>query len=125
VCNLLLINIVDVVIYDFFIGRELNPRVGPVDLKFFCELRPGLIGWIMLDLSFVAEVLANGQFPSAALLLVTAFHALYVADALYHEVVCTRSLMCDIIILIFSIFCDYMFGIIKRVSAVFKRLTLR
>jgi len=67
-------------------GRELNPRIGPIDLKFFCGLRPGLIGWIMLDLSFVAESIASGQFPTAALLLVTAFHALYVADALYHEV---------------------------------------
>jgi len=70
-------------------GRELNPRIGPIDLKFFCELRPGLIGWIMLDFSFIAEVVANGQFPSAALVLVTAFHVLYVADALYHEVLCT------------------------------------
>nr|XP_055180063.1 delta(14)-sterol reductase LBR isoform X2 [Nyctereutes procyonoides] len=32
-------------IYDFFIGRELNPRIGTFDLKYFCELRPGLIGW--------------------------------------------------------------------------------
>jgi len=70
-------------------GRELNPRVGPIDLKFFCELRPGLIGWVMLDFSFIAEVLSRGQFPSAALLLVTAFHTLYVADALYYEVICT------------------------------------
>ena len=33
-------------IYDFFIGRELNPRIGALDLKYFCELRPGLIGWV-------------------------------------------------------------------------------
>lgn len=33
-------------LYDFFIGRELNPRVGNFDLKYFCELRPGLIGWV-------------------------------------------------------------------------------
>ncbi|XP_072101883.1 delta(14)-sterol reductase TM7SF2 isoform X2 [Mobula birostris] len=32
-------------IYDFFIGHELNPRIGNFDLKYFCELRPGLIGW--------------------------------------------------------------------------------
>ena len=37
-------------IYDFFIGRELNPRIGSFDLKFFCELRPGLIGWTVLNL---------------------------------------------------------------------------
>merc|ERR1712232_1360190 len=37
-------------VYDFFIGRELNPRIfnGTFDLKQFCELRPGLIGWSVL-----------------------------------------------------------------------------
>ena len=89
--NLLLMYIVGIFIYDFFMGRELNPRLGPIDLKFFCELRPGLIGWIMLDFSFIAEAVAKGQFPSVALLLAAAFHVLYVADALYHEVV---ILMC-------------------------------
>jgi hypothetical protein len=38
------------VIYDFFIGRELNPRIGSLDLKEFCELRPGLIGWLVINL---------------------------------------------------------------------------
>lgn len=33
-------------IYDFFTGHELNPRIGSFDLKYFCELRPGLIGWV-------------------------------------------------------------------------------
>lgn len=47
-------------IYDFFIGRELNPRVtipyfGEVDIKSFMELRPGMLGWIMLDLAFMAQ----------------------------------------------------------------------
>ena len=28
-------------LYDFFIGRELNPRIGGFDLKEFCELYPG------------------------------------------------------------------------------------
>ncbi|XP_072407062.1 delta(14)-sterol reductase TM7SF2 isoform X2 [Chiloscyllium punctatum] len=32
-------------VYDFFIGHELNPRIGSFDLKYFCELRPGLMGW--------------------------------------------------------------------------------
>lgn len=48
------------IIYDFFIGRELNPRVtipyfGEVDIKCFMELRPGMLGWIMLDLAFMAK----------------------------------------------------------------------
>lgn len=33
-------------LYDFFKGRELNPRIRNFDLKFFCEMRPGLIGWV-------------------------------------------------------------------------------
>lgn len=40
-------------VYDFFIGRELNPRIGSLDLKEFCELRPGLIGWAVLNLGNV------------------------------------------------------------------------
>ena len=39
------------VLYDFFIGRELNPRLGSFDLKEFCELYPGLIGWLVIDLA--------------------------------------------------------------------------
>ncbi len=31
-------------VYQFFMGRELNPRIGTFDLKEFCELYPGLIG---------------------------------------------------------------------------------
>ena len=37
-------------VYDFFIGRELNPRIGTLDLKEFCELRPGLIGWFVINI---------------------------------------------------------------------------
>ena len=37
-------------LYDFFIGGELNPRIGSFDLKEFCELYPGLIGWLLIDL---------------------------------------------------------------------------
>lgn len=44
------------VLYDFFIGYELNLRIGSFDLKFFCELRFGLIGWLMINLVFLIEV---------------------------------------------------------------------
>ncbi|RUS80561.1 hypothetical protein EGW08_011701 [Elysia chlorotica] len=72
-------------IYDFFIGRELNPRVGPLDLKFFCELRPGLIGWVMMDWIMVLKAYQEtGTFPPN-LVLVTVFQTLYVADALWFE----------------------------------------
>ena len=72
-------------IYDFFMGRELNPRIGELDLKFFCELRPGLIGWVMFDLAFIVRVYESTGTVPASLLLVAGFHTLYVADALWYE----------------------------------------
>ncbi|KAJ2788898.1 erg24, C-14 sterol reductase, partial [Coemansia helicoidea] len=42
-------------VYDFFIGRELNPRIGALDLKFFNELRPGIMGWVLLNASFALK----------------------------------------------------------------------
>lgn len=74
------------IVYDFFMGRELNPRLGALDLKFFCELRPGLIGWVMLDLCFCAEAQQRFGTIPPSLALVTFFHAVYVADALWFEV---------------------------------------
>jgi len=43
-------------VYDFFIGRELNPRIGNLDLKEFCELRPGLIGWLIINLGKLSVI---------------------------------------------------------------------
>jgi len=47
------------IIYDWYIGRELNPRIripgfGEIDIKAFMELRPGMLGWILLNLAFIA-----------------------------------------------------------------------
>jgi len=43
-------------IYDWYIGRELNPRItipliGEIDIKVWCELRPGMMGWLILNFS--------------------------------------------------------------------------
>ncbi|XP_018592448.1 delta(14)-sterol reductase LBR [Scleropages formosus] len=75
------------VIYDFFIGRELNPRIKSFDLKYFCELRPGLIGWVVINMSMlVAEMkIQKLDAPSPAMMLVNGFQLLYVADALWNE----------------------------------------
>ena len=74
-------------IYDFFIGRELNPRLmaGTFDLKVFCELTPGLIGWLLLDLGFAAKQYAMTGSVSAAMMMVCAFQGAYVIDALWNE----------------------------------------
>lgn len=77
-------------LYDWFIGRELNPRItlpifGVVDIKVFMEMRPGLLGWIVLDLAFMAHQYATYGFVTDSMLLITIFQALYVMDSYYME----------------------------------------
>lgn len=73
------------VVYDFFIGRELNPRVGPLDLKFFCELRPGLIGWVVMNLGMMSKQREVLGYVSAPMIMVNVFQGLYVWDGLFFE----------------------------------------
>lgn len=72
-------------VYEFFMGRELNPRIGPLDLKEFCELYPGLIGWIVLNLAMAHKQLTETGSVSASMVLVNIFQGIYVFDALYFE----------------------------------------
>ncbi|KAK5165923.1 erg24, C-14 sterol reductase [Saxophila tyrrhenica] len=78
------------ILYDFFIGRELNPRVvvpffGEVDIKAFMELRPGMLGWIMLDLAFAAKQYKSYGYITDSMLMVIISQSVYVFDALYME----------------------------------------
>merc|ERR1719454_2733079 len=74
-------------VYDFFIGRELNPRIfgGTFDLKEFCELRPGLIGWALLNMGMAAKQYETTGSVSKPMLLVNVLQGLYVWDALFQE----------------------------------------
>lgn len=77
-------------LYDWFIGRELNPRtmiplIGEVDIKVFCELRPGMLGWLILDYAFMAHQYKTYGFVSDSMILCCAFQTLYVFDAYYME----------------------------------------
>lgn len=71
--------------YDFFLGRELNPRLGSFDFKYFCELRPGLIGWVFINLALLMQEAELRGSPSLAMWLVNGFQLLYVGDALWYE----------------------------------------
>uniref|UniRef100_A0AAR2KNT9 Delta(14)-sterol reductase LBR n=1 Tax=Pygocentrus nattereri TaxID=42514 RepID=A0AAR2KNT9_PYGNA len=75
------------VFYDFFMGRELNPRIKDFDIKFFCEMRPGLIGWVVINFAMLLAEMKhkNLDTPSPAMLLVNGFQLLWVADGLWHE----------------------------------------
>ncbi|MBP7735661.1 MAG: DUF1295 domain-containing protein [Spirochaetes bacterium] len=75
-------------IHDFFMGVSLNPRIPPVtgfDLKFFCEARPGLIGWLAVSASFMGVQFTRNGFVTEAMALVVAFQFLYIADYFRHE----------------------------------------
>ena len=50
-------------VYDFYMGRELNPRIlaGTLDLKFMCELRPGLIGWAVINAACALKYVAHAR----------------------------------------------------------------
>lgn len=76
--------------YDFYIGRELNPRVtfpffGEVDIKTWCEMRPGLTGWILLDLAFVAKQYRTYGYLSDSIIFTTLVQGFYVLDGQYNE----------------------------------------
>ncbi|KAM7367598.1 hypothetical protein PAMP_013884 [Pampus punctatissimus] len=87
------------VIYDFFKGHELNPRIKDFDLKFFFEMRPGLIGWCLINFAMaLAEMKQQGlDAPSYAMILVNLFQLLYVVDGLWNEeaILTTMDLMHD------------------------------
>ncbi|KIX01999.1 uncharacterized protein Z518_07938 [Rhinocladiella mackenziei CBS 650.93] len=83
-------------VYDFFIGRELNPRIGipnwlpivggqVIDIKVFNEMRPGLLGWVILDLAFIAHQYKAHGFVTDSIIMITLFQSLYVFDSLYME----------------------------------------
>lgn len=73
------------VIYDFFMGRQLNPRTGNFDWKFFCELRPGLIGWVLLNMSMAAKQYELHGHVTNSMLIINVFQFIYVFDALFNE----------------------------------------
>ena len=71
--------------YDYFMGTRLNPRVGNFDIKLFCEARPGLILWVLMDLSFAAKQYQSYGTVTTPMILVNAFQFLYIADYFFHE----------------------------------------
>lgn len=72
-------------IRDYFMGTTLNPRAGSLDLKYFCESRPGLILWILFDLSLATAQYQRHGAVTTAMLLVNVFQFLYIADYFFHE----------------------------------------
>ncbi|KAK6457215.1 ergosterol biosynthesis ERG4/ERG24 [Scheffersomyces xylosifermentans] len=72
-------------IYDWFIGRELNPRIGSWDIKLFCELRPGLLLWFLINLSCVHNQYHKFGKVTDSLILINLLQAFYVFDGVLNE----------------------------------------
>jgi len=64
-------------IYDFFMGSVLNPRIGSFDIKFFVELRPGIMLWFLLSAAMLAQQRAAYGLVTTSMLLVVFYHACY------------------------------------------------
>lgn len=76
-------------IHDFWMGTGHNPRIPPkgglFDLKFFCEARPGLIFWMLLNASFAYVQWEKHGEVTVAMSLVCAFQLFYIIDYFWNE----------------------------------------
>lgn len=73
------------VMYDWFMGRELNPRIGMFDWKVFCEMRPGLIGWVIINYCMMAKQYEIHGYITTSMVLACIFQSWYIFDALWFE----------------------------------------
>lgn len=76
------------IFYDWFIGRELNPRIGSWDIKLFCELRPGMLLWFLINLSCVHQQYHIKGYVTDSLILVNILQAIYLFDGVLNEAGC-------------------------------------
>ncbi|OLN87455.1 Delta(14)-sterol reductase 2 [Colletotrichum chlorophyti] len=77
-------------IYDWFIGRELNPRVtvpiiGEIDIKEFMEVRPGLLGWALMNFAWVAKQYRTYGFVTNSIVFISGVQLVYVIDCWWNE----------------------------------------
>lgn len=73
-------------LYDWYIGRELNPRltlplIGEIDIKEFMELRPGMLGWILMNCAMVAKQYRTFGYVTSSIGFITLIQAVYVIDS--------------------------------------------
>lgn len=75
-------------IYDWFIGRELNPRIGSWDIKLFCELRPGMLLLFLINLSCLHQQYHTQGKVADSMWLVNAMQAFYIFEGVLNEEGC-------------------------------------
>lgn len=75
-------------IYDWFMGRELNPRIGTWDIKLYNELRPGMLLLLVINLSCIHNQYHTMGKVADSLLLVNVLQAFYIFDGVLNEEGC-------------------------------------
>ncbi|KAJ1911201.1 erg24, C-14 sterol reductase [Mycoemilia scoparia] len=87
------------ILYDFFIGRELNPRIfgGTFDIKYFCELRPGILGWALLNICFAIKQYDQIGYVTNSMWLAIIPQIVYCIDTLWFDdaVLTTMDIVTD------------------------------
>jgi 7-dehydrocholesterol reductase len=73
------------VLCDFFAGIELNPRIGPFDLKLFHIGRVGMTAWSLVNFSFAAQQYATLGRLTTSMLVLVALQLVYVLDLFWRE----------------------------------------
>ncbi|QPG75916.1 hypothetical protein FOA43_003302 [Brettanomyces nanus] len=75
-------------LFDWFIGRELNPRIGLWDIKLYCELRPGMLLWFLLNLSCLQQQYQKLGYVTNSMFLTNFLQAFYIFDGVFNEEGC-------------------------------------
>ena len=71
-------------INDWFFGRELNPRIGKLDIKYVL-FRSGIIGWILFNIVNLLKSREISGYYSATMIGLFLMQLLYVADYFWLE----------------------------------------
>ncbi|XP_022244277.1 delta(14)-sterol reductase-like isoform X2 [Limulus polyphemus] len=71
--------------YDFFVGREIHPRIGKMfDLKCFV-LNAGMISWAILVVSLVYKTFVDKGSLNHPIILVASCQLIYIANHFWHN----------------------------------------
>jgi len=82
-------------VYDYFMGAILNPRIGNFDIKFWAEIRPGIMLWFFMTCSCAVKQYELYGFVTLPMLFMCFYHLCY-ANACYKGEECIPMSM-DII----------------------------
>ncbi len=73
------------IVYDFYMGIELHPRIRQFDFKLFFNGRPGIVAWTLINISFAAAQYKLYGYVTNSMLIVNLLQGLYVVYFFWNE----------------------------------------